>query len=691
MKKTIIWVVVLFALAPTVFAVSYGDYLLENFSYAEGADVPNWDEQEGFIGGWSIGSVVMSDVGTVIFNSSGTDGDLFIRREINSSSVDYLGFRMKANSTGAEGYMALENGSNSELIRIGFEDYYASNGYISVYNGTQWYKVQVANNSQYYVFEMKNIDYDLDTFDLYVDGNLKNLSYGLRFDVSDISYVSFHAGHSGIFRNLSVDWVRVGVALESDVSIDKVSSADEDVLGRCNASFEVGGGNVTYETRWYNGSSLFNSSNSSLFEADGGWDIVSELNKDYVSLGDSWVFSCFAKGRGVKSFWENVSVTLANLSLDNCSTFTNRSAQFTIYDEQFPSTSLNAYVEFEGTYWQVPGITYPFSFISNNSDSYGLCISDDNITLYSDIYVKYTTDSGFTHRYYLYNVSLSNETQNFSLYNFDTQTGISDVTITLRDDYDYTYKANVVGKVQRKYVGEGVWRTVQMDQSGDYGQLLYNIEEEDTDYRFIFMDTDNHILSTTQSMKFICTSTHCSVTYTLSDFSGFGIANNLSIKYSYNNVSGVVSVNWSDPSGRTAAFTTTVSRETGKESIVVCSNVTSASSGSQGCDISGLTGTFVVSSYGTIDGVKIYALLETIEKRSGALWSVVDEAEASLWVAGLVSVCFMFGLFSPAGAVLSVILGLVVAKLFGFLSVLSVGLVVVVAALGVVIGLKVKQ
>ena len=472
---------------------------------------------------------------------------------------------------------------------------------------------------------------------------------------------------------------------------DSSIGLDSDLIGYCNASLAYNHTEpINLFMRWYNGSYNFLSYN--LSSVSQGIEYSFTIDNSLVNLGDTWNFNCYASSDYFTSAWTaNQSVGVYNYSLDNCSTFGNVSATINIYDEQYPYNTLNAYIEIEGSYWQNPTTKYNFSFISNNSDSYGICISQQNITLYSDLYIKYTSDFGFTHRYYVFNQSLSNETINISLYNFNTQTGISDITMTIRDAYDYTYKPNVLGMLQRHYIGEGVWRTVQHDLTGDYGQLLFNIEEEDTDYRFIFMDTENHILDNTESMKFICTSGHCTVTYTLDDFEGGTEAPELVADVDYVNETGIVYVTWDDATGRTNEFSITVSKETGTTSIPICSNSSVASSGNFSCDIGGYTGLIVVRGIGGNGDIKT-RIYEPIEKGAGSkLHTQIDEREGAMWSAIIIVATFGAGLVNPVGGIIGVILGLTASYLLQLMGGVTITLIIVAAALGTAIGLRVRR
>ncbi|MFO7949455.1 MAG: hypothetical protein R6U36_03700, partial [Candidatus Fermentibacteraceae bacterium] len=161
----------------------------------------------------------------------------------------------------------------------------------------------------------------------------------------------------------------------------------------------------------------------------------------------------------------------------------------------------------------------------------------------------YDYEFGYAHRWFGYNLTINNNTKIEPIYNLNTTTGVSDLKITLRNEENYQYIPNIVGKLQRRYVGEGAWRTVQMELTGDYGLFLYHIYEESVDYRLIFLNQDNQILETSNTLKFKCTDGLCELIYLISEDISTSTLDNLDISWSYDNVTGIITVDWNDITG----------------------------------------------------------------------------------------------------------------------------------------------
>ena len=365
---------------------------------------------------------------------------------------------------------------------------------------------------------------------------------------------------------------------------------------------------------------------------------------------------------------------------------------FSIYHEDNPPYNLSADVDVEGSYWTSTNpnpIGFNFSF--DSVDHFGFSnTANDTTNISLDMYIQYTTSDGFTHRYYLVNNTMNNITQQFSLYNFNYTTGISDLILTARERSTYNYFGNVIGKLQRRYVGESVWRTVQMDQSGDYGQLFYNILEETTDYRIIFMDLNNNVLQTTDTMKFICTDSKCEITYLLTPYSA-GVAEDVNGYVVYDNDTSIITAFWTDVSGDTVDFRSVVLKDTASGTLTICDQTSTGSSGNQTCDITGHIGNIMVRTSSVTNGVTSYEGTKVIEVRPSALYTVMGNVEGAFWTFAIVLTIVMFGLFSPAGSVIALVFGLIAAYALGLTNIISYVFLIIACILGVVIGIKVKN
>ena len=81
-------------------------------------------------------------------------------------------------------------------------------------------------------------------------------------------------------------------------------------------------------------------------------------------------------------------------------------------------------------------------------------------------------------------------------------------------------------------------------------------------------------------------------------------------------------------------------------------------------------------------------------------WLVLDTAllgdligayEGGIWAVGIVLTLTMIGIFSPAGAIIGMMVGLISLFALGLFTPLTIGFVVIVGALGIYIATKVRK
>jgi hypothetical protein len=387
----------------------------------------------------------------------------------------------------------------------------------------------------------------------------------------------------------------------------------------------------------------------------------------------------------------NYTQTVTNIGIDSCSTYGNKTKEFYIFNENVPSEALNGSFEIEATVWtEDPSINATFNDNLSASHLYELCLADVNLELKSNIYIRYTMATGFTHRFYLVNNTLNNVTSNYSLYNFNTTTGISDLRITLRNKATYNYFPEIITKLQRNYISEGVWRNVQYDQSGDFGLIVFNIYEEDIDYRLVFQDRENNLLKITDSMKFACDSGICQIEVLLDPYAASAISPDLIHTLTYNNDTGNITLAWEDPTGSTSSVRLDVDKETMTGTAHICDTTQSGDSGTIICDASGYTGEVSARVYSSASP-ESPVVTEWIKLTAAALSGLLGAAEGALWTFGIMVSVIAFGLISPVASVITTIIGLIAILFLGIFNAITITFVIIAAVLGIAIGIKVRK
>lgn len=403
------------------------------------------------------------------------------------------------------------------------------------------------------------------------------------------------------------------------------------------------------------------------------------------------------------SFYWNVSITQADTSdyifytdnkttyiytysvTDCTSPFNTSSLEFLLYWENNLSRFINGSdMEVLVNYWSYDKqYSFNFTYNATGRDNLTLCIYPTNKTIFADLYLKYVDT--YTNRYFLVNHTINGTLQSFNIYSLNTSTDVSLLRITLRNQNNYNYFQNVVAKLQRFYVGENVWRTIQMDKSGEFGLVTFQIYEKTTDYRLIFVNEAGTILKTTDSMKFSCTSSVCEFTQILNPDT---LVTSTAIQgsISYSNDTKILTAYFTNPSGESTFVNLTIRKETANAITYLCSQSTTAAAGYLYCNLTGYDGeVFVQFKTDSKNLVSQY-----IDLGKTKLFTFIGDKEGGMWAVFIIIVAAMFGLFSPVAALISVTFSLIAIYFLGLFSPLTITFLIVAVAMALLVGLKVR-
>ena len=438
---------------------------------------------------------------------------------------------------------------------------------------------------------------------------------------------------------------------------------------------------------YFDGSNILNTSS---VDTGAYWQLNNTIGNKIAGVYDYSWFVTVTQADGNSS---TINITgdleLFAFGIDDCSVFNHTTLILNIFDEDAPSNKLVSSVEIDAEIWvSSPSNSRQYFSLLEGNSTYSLCLLNPNTVFYTDMYIKYTTEDGFTHRYYLVNQSLTNITRNESMFNFNHTTGISDMKITVREFDTYQYFEDVIVKLQRRYPAEGVWRTVQMDESGDFGLTFFNIKEENTDYRLLFYDRSNNLLKTTNNMKFICNTGVCELTFTISPYAQIFIAEPVQIIYSYDNTTKVISLVWQDPDASTKTVRTQFIKQTITGNAIICDITQTGAAGSLTCNVSAYTGDILLKV--TTNSLNPYKEWISIAKQK--LGQIIDQKEAGVWTFGIMLTAIMFGVVVGAVAsIITSIIGLIIIYVLGLFNPITIAFIIIAAILGIIISVKIRN
>lgn len=363
---------------------------------------------------------------------------------------------------------------------------------------------------------------------------------------------------------------------------------------------------------------------------------------------------------------------------------------WTQYDEDTPATKLTGTLAVEITYWvgnRTNAKLYNATFGSANS--WAVCFSPADANFSADIYAQNTVPESFTHRFYVQNGTYSNSTTRYSLYNANASNDAlySDMKVTTRYVTSYSYFKNVFAQLQRRYVGEGVWRTVQYDKSGDFGLLFFDVKEQSVDYRLRYYDENNSLLLETDSLKFVCTGAVCELTQLLNPNSATAPSPDVSTVITFNNATSILTVSWDGGTSAESTVSMKVTKQNYNGAVTICSTTQTGAGGSYACNATGYTGELFV----TLDVNGEQAVAEYVPIGRASIGRYLSRATQALATFLLMVAIIAFGLFSPIALVIVTIIALVVVFFLGTLTAITATFIIIAAVIGFVLAIKVKK
>lgn len=324
------------------------------------------------------------------------------------------------------------------------------------------------------------------------------------------------------------------------------------------------------------------------------------------------------------------------------------------------------------------------SFTKNNVKSIALCSQATSIT--SDG-VVYMTTPAYTSKYYLLNDAFTGTTKRITVYNSIVSTNRSSVLWQVKDSYWSAY-SNIVGKLSRYYPANHTWNIVQQDKSSEFGQLVYNVLETNTEYKMSFYDTSNNLLYTTDTLKFICPSGLCEVTNQITTPTAAEI--NIHATVSFSNLTKIATITWNEPTATITGVSISVSRDTLTGKYPICTISAAGASGSATCNASGNTGIGIVTISSTGNTTAYYT--STIDFGKQKLYDFLNNADSAIISFIVLMVIIGFGLTgSAASVIIMTLFGLVFLAFLGLSSFLSISVIGVACTLGIIIALMVRR
>lgn len=287
------------------------------------------------------------------------------------------------------------------------------------------------------------------------------------------------------------------------------------------------------------------------------------------------------------------NITVYTVQVDNCTTNTNRIMNITIYDED-ARTLLNGTIETLIDIYSSSGsllTSYNSSFIGISKTQ--ICINPNlNATNpYYNYQIKYYNDSYRTEYKYGQHIIItpSNYTQIINLYDILTSRAYP-FTISIKGS-NFLPIDGAVLDVQRQYVGQNLFISVESPLTDSDGKAVANLVERDIIYRFMVL-RDNQLLGTFDNYRVSCNneatndcSFNLNVATASSSLIDYSTYLNLSYSFSLDSSTRILSMPFYTTDGNTKNVSFYTVLDNGYGNTTICSDTEIASTGTLLCTI----------------------------------------------------------------------------------------------------------
>ncbi len=291
----------------------------------------------------------------------------------------------------------------------------------------------------------------------------------------------------------------------------------------------------------------------------------------------------------------NKNLTVYDLDIDDCSSFTELILNYTIYDEttKLKNTLLNTTIEADITITK-GALTWEYSL--NSTGNLAVCIPSGTINTSSIYYlytiIKYAADDHAIEYNYLdkYNLTAGNP-QHVALYTLNTDTSLSEYSTSFLVGYQDSFFLpvnNAVVDLLRFYVNEGTYISVDNGKTDSDGNTRLHFVTEDVKYKVV-VRKNNEILFQSSPFLALCQTTPCQISFneesTLNEVSNYTLESNLDYLITLDETTRTVTASFSTLDGSTLTFILRLVRFDGYNNYTVCNESIRTSGGSLSCTV----------------------------------------------------------------------------------------------------------
>jgi len=399
--------------------------------------------------------------------------------------------------------------------------------------------------------------------------------------------------------------------------------------------------------------------------------IVPNINGTFANW--TWFYN-ISGNPNVENWNVSGSQTYIPINISECGAGTYRILNYTLYDQKTkvisPGTNASIEVDLTLTSYANSSQTWQFHTTKTASNNLLVCLPSgalNNSAYQLDSIAKYSYQDHVVQYHYIVNFKLNSTTipQSIKLYNLATEQSTS--FLVNYQDENYLYVEDAIIDVWRRYVGDGVFLSVEHGKTDAQGQTRLHLVTEDIIYKFLVW-INGELVYTSPEYLALCQATPCQINLrkTINESDGFSERDNILYSYSFDKTTRTATFDFTTKDGIETTINMTILSSNAYANDTACTTTLTTSGGQISCAI---PTAFTNTSYQTLiykDGVFFGQSTDSLAPSSMELFGYTGVV--------LTAIAYLFlALMGISSGIAIVVFGLIGLVLMGIIQMFESG------------------